>query len=359
MGDLDRQLAAAVAAVAVVAVVPDDCTNGERVDPNRCLRDKLQAVRTQRRHVQQLRQRQTRLQAALGERVNQATRQVHEQALPDFQSVAAVRTKATAMLELAQQWNVVNDAFHIASLGPFATIDGHRLGAQAPTSLLLLSSETNPTATTTTASAGLAEGPRRYLSFASTSLAPNAPNKTAAAASGNNGAPPPTPPPSAAAAAAIRVPWTEINSALGQTALLLSTLERNPHSGIKFRHQIVPLGSTSRIGIRRGDTVTTLYNLYSDDSFAFFGKRNFNLALLYLLECVADAADCIHERDRTIVLPHAIEKSPWGDLTIGGLSVAYGVDGVEWTRAMKYMLTDIKHLLIYRSFGLWSQSSTA
>jgi hypothetical protein len=53
-------------------------------------------------------------------------------------------------------------------------------------------------------------------------------------------------------------------------------------------------------------------------------------------------------------MPHAIEKSPrGGELTIGGLPVSYGVDGVEWTRAMKYMLTNIKQLLIYRSFGLW------
>ena len=37
-----------------------------------------------------------------------------------------------------------------------------------------------------------------------------------------------------------------------------------------------------------------------------------------------------------------------GELGIGGLSVAYGTaDPVEWTRAMKYLLTNVKWLVAY------------
>jgi beclin 1 len=323
MGDLDRQLKS--------LSVEDKSELEEEI---LLVRSKLEAIRKKRGQLRELQRRQESLQCSVGERINEAAR-LQQQALLEFQSAAMRRKNAHAMLELSQQWNVTNDCFHIWHQGPFGTINGHRLGAEAP--VLDLSVNTPPPAP---------EAPRRSL-FSSVA-------DTAKTGTGSNG----TGAISAQAAASIRVPWAEINSALGQVSLLLSTLEKKPHSGVKFRHEIVPLGSTSRIGIRRGDTVTTLYNLYSDDSFQFFGKRNFNLALQYLLECVADAAESIQQRDRTVAMPHAIEKSPRGELTIGGLPVSYGVDGVEWTRAMKYMLTNIKQLLIYRSFGLWDHSSS-
>jgi hypothetical protein len=328
MGDLDRQLAS--------LSVEDKSELQEEI--LHC-RSKLEVIRQKRKQIREFKRRQESLQCTLGERINEAAR-LQQQALLEFQSAAMRRKNAHAMLELSQQWNVTNDCFHIWHQGPFGTINGHRLGAEAPA--LDLSNSARVSANTPPPAA---EAPRRYLF---SSVADTAKTGTGSNGTGNGATP---------AAASVRVPWTEINSALGQVALLLTTLEKKPHGGVKFRHEIVPLGSTSRIGIRRGDTVTTLYNLYSDDSFQFFGKRNFNLALQYLLECVADAAESIQKRDRTIAMPHAIEKSPRGELTIGGLSVSYGVDGVEWTRAMKYMLTNIKQLLIYRSFGLWDHSN--
>ena len=37
-----------------------------------------------------------------------------------------------------------------------------------------------------------------------------------------------------------------------------------------------------------------------------------------------------------------------GELGIGGLSVSYGIaDPIEWTRAMKFVLTDVKWLVAY------------
>lgn len=329
MGDLDRQLKR--------LSVEDKSELEEEI---LLVRPKLEAIRKKRRQIRELQRRQESLQCTVGERINEAAF-LQQQALLEFQSAAMRRKNANAMLELSQQWNVTNDCFHIWHKGPFGTINGHRLGAEAPV-LDLISSGRVPANSPPAAT----EAPRRYL-FSSVA-------DTAKTGTGSNG----TGTTPAQAAASVRVPWTEINSALGQVALLLSTLEKKAHSGVKFRHEIVPLGSTSRIGIRRGDTVTTLYNLYSDDSFQFFGKRNFNLALQYLLECVADAAESIQKRDRTIAMPHAIERSARGELTIGGLPVSYGIDGVEWTRAMKYMLTNIKQLLIYRSFGLWDHALT-
>ena len=167
----------------------------------------------------------------------------------------------------------------------------------------------------------------------------------------------------------VRVPWTEINSALGQIVLLLHHLEQQPHSGIKFpRHTLVPQGSTSKIGLRQPNAITgwrsatgeipivAMYHLYSDDSFALFGKRNFNLALRALVECCAICANAMHARDRTMVMPFPMvveHDNPSAPCTIGGLSVQYNTTAgagsddphhglVAWTRVMKYLLTNVK-----------------
>ena len=168
-----------------------------------------------------------------------------------------------------------------------------------------------------------------------------------------------------------KVSWSEINAALGTAALLLSTLHENKNNPIAFRcHKIIPMGSFSKIVLLpilpNTNKSPVTYNLYSDDSFSLFGKRNFNIALNALLKCLKDAADIVQERDKAITLPYDIgdydhqsnqstptsianyySSSNKGDLLIGGLSLSYGADGERWTRALKYFLTDLKWLLAF------------
>ena len=84
-----------------------------------------------------------------------------------------------------------------------------------------------------------------------------------------------------------------------------------------------------------------------------------------LLSIILKAAEqTIQRRDRTMALPHIIAPlnhantnggtasaasgSNGGELGIGGLSVSYGIaDPIEWTRAMKFVLTDVKWLVAY------------
>jgi hypothetical protein len=239
------------------------------------------------------------------------------QALDDFRSAVADRRQLEKTSTYAKDSKPLYDAFHIGYQGPFATINGLRLGAEA--TLEVYDGE---------AAAG-------------TSVS-SAPGIRGGAGSNNNGG----------GASTVKVPWSEINSALGLLALLLSSLERKPHAGVRFRNEVVCSGSTSKIGLRREGGSTAYYNLYSDDSFQFFGRRHFNTALQCLVQCVVDASDAIQRRDPTIHLPHPIDRTP-REFTVGGLPVAYGTDGVEWTRAMKYLLTNVKHLSAYRAFGLW------
>ena len=247
-----------------------------------------------------------------------------QEALEDFRSTIRRRKTLTETSNLARESKALHDAFHIGYQGPFATINGLRLGAEATL--------------------------EDYQGDEGGSGAATRGNRSSNGSNSTN----------TTASSTVKVPWSEINSALGSLALLLSCLEQKKHAEIRYKHEIVCCGSTSKIGLGRrddnqrgvGTMSSTHYNLFSDDSFQFFGRRNFNTALFCLVQCVTDAAEAIQRRDPTIHLPHLIERSN-REVTIGGLPIAYGADGVEWTRAMKYLLTNVKHLTAYRAFGLW------
>jgi beclin len=290
------------------------------------LRAKLASMRQQRTAVRGATQCMTQ---RLLERQNVAI-QHRQLAFDDYRSAVAVKKQSTEWLELAQQWNVTNDCFYIWHRGPFVTINGLRLGSEVPALPSTRANIKNAPVTVTATSTANSTGANSTIASLTTTTADS------------NGNPQPSP----QVNDGFRVPWVEINSALGITALLLSTLEQKPHVGIRYPHEIVPMGSTSKIGLRNGAAVA-YYNLYSDDGFQFFGKRNFNIALVALLQCVKEAAEAVEKLDRTIAIPHKIEKTPKAEFIIGGLSISYGTDGEQWTRSMKYMLTDIKWLVAY------------
>ena len=294
-------------------------------EKNRELRAKLDAVTARRKRLKALGDRQSQLSLEL-EMERNIELMDQERALLDFRSALAANMSSEKLLDVVMQWNALNDCFFISHGGPFATINGLRLGLESvpmdqPMEPAVLSSNSATPET------------RRYFNFTS-----------------------PSPPHAPSATPPIRVPWTEINAALGQVALLLSTLEKFPHCGIRYRHQLVHQGSTAKVGIRRAGSVS-LYNLYHDDTFQLFGRRNFNIAIECLCDCVIDAAEALQARDRAMTLPYTLERVK-GELRIGQLptSIAFGQDGTEWTRAMKYLLTDLKHIMTFRLF-LGSNSS--
>ena len=219
-------------------------------------------------------------------------------------------------MNLADEWNVTNDCFHIWHRGPFGTINGLRLASEVPLQ------------------------PRSTESGDGKPLNIHHPNSThdSPASNGSTVAPPQNNH-SQVLLDNARVPWVEINSALGLVVFLLSTLEKKANSGIKYQNKLVPQGSTSKIGVRKGESFT-FYNLFSDDNFQFFGKRSFNIALNGLLRCLYDAYEVVEKVDRTMTMPYPVECDGNGSYTIGGLSIYYSAEGDAWTRAMKYVLTD-------------------
>jgi beclin 1 len=223
---------------------------------------------------------------------NNAAERTLVQLIESRRAVLEDVARAEARLQALVQLNAANDCFYIWHAGPFATINGCRLG--------------------------------RLPAY-------------------------------------MTVEWADINAGLGQVVLLLDTLVRR--AGFRFRnHQLVPLGSFSKIiklppgGARGGEEAGLVpssprtsggnaLNLYYDEAnLVFFPRRNLNAALVAFLQCVEEFGTFVERQDPTLRLPHRIQEGG----KVGGLSISL-VQGEEeaWTRALKYLLTDLKWLLAW------------
>uniref|UniRef100_A0A7S2EJK0 Atg6 BARA domain-containing protein n=1 Tax=Ditylum brightwellii TaxID=49249 RepID=A0A7S2EJK0_9STRA len=314
-------------------------------------------------------------------------------------------------LEMSKGWNVTNDCFYIWHRGPYGTINGLRLGGEvSPLHPAALRERENGMMLSHAGSTGgrriAAMSVGEAVSSAAAVVRGSGTSSAATADAGSSGAgvdlismlfsggaggilgnqPPlsdstnsisgpssasnPSPPQRITSKYdAFKVPWPEINAALGLSALLLDTLQKKPHSGIVFQtHEIMPLGIATKIGVKpdnnnKKGANTAWYNLfYSEESysaFQFFTKRNFNVALNGLLKCLQDASEVVVSADKALVLPHEITSTSRGEMIIGGLPISYFAngggsgsgstekEGERWTRALKYFLTDLKWVVAY------------
>ena len=110
-------------------------------------------------------------------------------------------------------------------------------------------------------------------------------------------------------------------------------------AAIEFKSFVIlPMGSFPKI--LKADDRRTAFPLYIDSStFSFFPKRNFNMALSGFMSCVSDVGDHVSNHDPTLSLPYKISTA---ESKIGDISYTYGGDEEVWTRALKFMLSNIK-----------------
>mmetsp|Transcript_5246 Transcript_5246/g.7580 ORF Transcript_5246/g.7580 Transcript_5246/m.7580 type:complete len:336 (+) Transcript_5246:90-1097(+) len=303
------------------------------------LRSKLQSIQSERRKIRLFSNLEVSKKLIDWYALEQESERDQQLAFDEYQALAVKMNHNRRWLNLAQKWNVTNDCFHIWHRGPCGTINGLRLAIEVTPLPLIEEGDTN-----LKNQVGVINNSEQQQSNLSSFIGNL--GKTASSEIGQSLHQNGNGPVSGVSLENQRIPWIEINSALGLVVLLLSTLERKPHSGIKFKNKLIPQGSTSKIGIRKGDIVT-FYNLFSDDSFQIFGKRSFNIALNGLLRCLADASEAIEKTDRTLALPHRIECASGGLFLIGGLSISFGTDAKQWTKAMKYVLTNTKWLVAF------------
>ncbi|RLN89182.1 hypothetical protein BBJ28_00012677 [Nothophytophthora sp. Chile5] len=167
--------------------------------------------------------------------------------------------------------------------------------------------------------------------------------------------------------ASLSIEWNEINAAFGESALLLQTLA--DIVGLEFAEYVtqtssilvVPLGSFSKM--IRTSNLRMEYNLYAR-SLAHgseqqnFAESHFNLGLGAWITCLGQLMAFMRAREPSIRLPYKVAKH-----SIGGYSVLYLKNKhKEWTKALKYALTNLKWLLLRvsdRRFALPTASSSS
>ena len=140
------------------------------------------------------------------------------------------------------------------------------------------------------------------------------------------------------------VEWTEINAALGQAMLVVSIIATR--AGVRFKqYQLLPMGSFSKVA--KADDRRVVHNLFMDPTlFSLFPKSKFHPAMFGFLACVKELGDHISRHDPPLAMPYRIDieegKSPKIGTGREQLELFMGSDDVLWTRALKYLLSDIK-----------------
>jgi beclin 1 len=87
----------------------------------------------------------------------------------------------------------------------------------------------------------------------------------------------------------------------------------------------------------------------------FFLNRRFDHAMVAVLNCLKQLTDYAEEKDNTLRLPYRITKDKIGELSI---RIQFNQDET-WTKALKYMLTNMKWILVFASRANISNESTA
>lgn len=147
----------------------------------------------------------------------------------------------------------------------------------------------------------------------------------------------------------MQVEWPEINAAWGHAALLLHTLACKV--GFRFSaFRVLPLGSQSRME-RLSDRAT--FELYGSREITFgklFWFKRFDTAMVAFLQCVDELCQHLRHLDAAFQQPYRCERDRLGPDHAHMLSVKKQFNSdEEWTKAMKYLLTNLKAILQWLS----------
>jgi beclin 1 len=135
----------------------------------------------------------------------------------------------------------------------------------------------------------------------------------------------------------------EINAALGETALAVYLVATRCQVELKT-YAILPMGSFPKV-IKLDDRNKPIFPLYIDQtSWTLFPKRNFNCALAGFMSCIGELGDFVASYDPTMTMPYKINIP---DSKIGDVSFVYGLDDEQWTRSLKFMLSNVKWIIAW------------
>lgn len=144
------------------------------------------------------------------------------------------------------------------------------------------------------------------------------------------------------------VEWLEINAAWGQTVLLLHSLA----SKIKLtfeRYRLVPYGNHSYIVPL--DNKTKDLPLYCLGGIKYVLDHRFDHAMVAFLDCLQQFKEKVEAGEESFHLPYKMDKGKIEDRN-GGKSYSIKIhlnSQEQWTKALKYMLTNLKWALVWVS----------
>ncbi|KAK9892216.1 hypothetical protein WA026_019019 [Henosepilachna vigintioctopunctata] len=141
------------------------------------------------------------------------------------------------------------------------------------------------------------------------------------------------------------VAWSEINAAWGQTALLLSALARKINLTFE-RYRLVPFGNHSRIEVIGEQKELPLYG---SGGVRFLWDTKFDSAMAAFLDCLQQFQEKVEKGSKTFCFPYKTCKGKIEDKDMS-YSIKIQLNSEEqWTKALKFMLTNLKWGLAFVS----------
>jgi len=138
----------------------------------------------------------------------------------------------------------------------------------------------------------------------------------------------------------VPVDWNEVNTAWGQTVLLLHSLCRKISLNLT-KYQLVPYGNFSYIKLISENKDLPLHG---SGGFKLIWDTKFDAGMAAFLDCLQQFKEEVERGDSGFCLPYEMEKGKIKDPATGNsFSVKIQFNSEEqWTKAMKYMLTNLK-----------------
>lgn len=142
-----------------------------------------------------------------------------------------------------------------------------------------------------------------------------------------------------------QVEWEEINAGLGQAMLLLDVLAARTDFTFE-RYKLYPMGSVSSIEDTRRKAE---HNMYGTKG--LFGERGLSEALPCFLDCIRQLTNHARRYDPNFSPKYTIDvkNGKIGDAENNNMVSISPLQSSneEWTRSLKYMLTNLKFLLAW------------
>ncbi|CAH0550647.1 unnamed protein product [Brassicogethes aeneus] len=137
------------------------------------------------------------------------------------------------------------------------------------------------------------------------------------------------------------VDWSEINAAWGQTSLLLSALARKINLTFE-RYKLVPYGNHSYIEVIGEQKELPLYG---SGGFRFLWDTKFDHGMVAFLDCLSQFQEKVEQMEKPTKMfcfPYRTNKGKIEDKD-ASYSIKIQLNSEEqWTKALKFMLTNLK-----------------